>query len=124
LGPKRLFFIGLAYTVGITIALLVPARELPRATFIPGDKVVHSAIHAVLVLLWLAFAFRKQFLAPNWKIYATVVALCLGYGIIIEIFQEWITTSRKADPLDVLANSVGTFLGLGLFLNWKRKFVR
>lgn len=124
LGPKRLLFLGVTYTVGITVALLLPARELPRATFIPGDKIVHVGIHTVLIFVWLLYALRKRFNTIPWKMYATIAVLCTVYGIIVEFFQEWITTSRNADVLDVLANSLGTLLGLALFLFWKKKFVQ
>lgn len=124
LGPKPLLFLGIAYTLIITIALLIPARDIPRATFIPGDKVVHAAIHIILVFVWLTYALQRKLLVSSWPPYAAIVLFCLAYGIIIELFQEWITHSRNADFYDVLANGIGTLLGLALFLKLKQKFVQ
>ena len=39
--------------------------------------------------------------------YLIVIALSFFYGIIIEVFQEIFTQSRKGDFYDVLANSAG-----------------
>jgi len=48
-----------------------------------------------------------------------ILVVCLIYGILIEVTQELYVSSRGAEVLDVIADLVGTGLGLLFFRNYK-----
>jgi len=117
---KSLLFIGILYTSFLTIIFLLPASELPNVKYI-NDKVVHTSLHMVLSFVWLLFFYSYN----NWNIVfknlLVILLLCLFYGIIIEILQQLIITSRNADINDVLSNLLGTIIGITVFWNVKNR---
>lgn len=123
--PKKIVLgVGLLYTLLITIAFLFPASgKLNQFDFvIPIDKLLHLIIHTILAFIWLNIIFIQNNQAINSKLIAITVISCVVYGIIIEIFQQLFIDTRKADLLDVIANSAGTLLGFLLFLKVKFRF--
>ena len=119
-GPNSILFFGIVYTTFITVALLFPNTDyLPKVDLlIPIDKLIHVLISLILVFIWLLYFFKRQrFIVLNLLI--KVIITCFIYGILIEVFQQLFVTTRQADFLDVLANSIGLILGASLF--WKVK---
>ena len=119
-GPNSILFFGIVYTTFITVALLFPNTDyLPKVDLlIPIDKLIHVLISLILVFIWLLYFFKRQrFIVLNLLI--KVIITCFIYGILIEVFQQLFVTTRQADFLDVLANSIGLILGVSLF--WKVK---
>lgn len=110
LAPKTLLWLALAYTLIISIAFLVPGRNIP-STELPIDKFVHVSIHAGLLCVWALYFFRKQKNTIAVKTFFLVAISCLVYGIIIEALQEIFVASRHSDVLDLVANAVGLLLG-------------
>lgn len=119
--PKRILFAGLLYTFLITIIFLMPTQDLPKSNFEWADKIVHISIHVLLASLWFLYVYTKKGKVVAKQI-VLVVALCIGYGIIIEVLQQVLTATRTADVFDVFANTIGTFLGLGVFWTVKNIF--
>nr|WP_249684851.1 VanZ family protein [Flavobacterium sp. CYK-55] len=78
----------------------MPGFEIENA-----DKGVHFIFHLVFTICWYLFLnFGYGF---RFKILRIAFLLSLFYGIAIEFCQEYLTTYRSGDPMDVLANSVG-----------------
>jgi VanZ family protein len=73
------------------------------------DKYVHFTFYFIFVVLWTLFAKSNKL---TKKIKFIVLFSAIGYGILMEICQGLFTTTRTADILDVLANSIGAFMGL------------
>lgn len=69
------------------------------------DKYVHGTLHFVFTLLW--FLYRKNESTNPKQLVLNVIGMSLVYGILIEVAQEFLTVSRKADMLDVAANASG-----------------
>jgi VanZ family protein len=84
---------------------LLPGDELPKA-FDLNDKLSHMAGHAALAAYFTGLVPRRSW----WKIFIALFAL----GIAIEFAQYFMHYGRHGDPRDVLANSCGALLGLGL----------
>ena len=120
LGHKALLSVAVVYTVAITIASLAPISELPKITYEFADKWAHLLIHAALFFIWASGFENIKGSVISWKTISYVLIGCLGYGIIIEILQDVCTTYRKADVLDVVANILGSFVGLLVFLAKRR----
>ena len=126
--PKKIALrVSLFYTLLITIAFLLPASGKLNLfklfdSSIPIDKILHVIIHLILAFLWLNVIFIQNNQVIKVKLIAITVLSCVFYGIIVEILQEQLINSRRADFMDVIANSVGTLLGFLLFLKVKFRF--
>ena len=79
------------------------------------DKLIHGVLFGILSLL-MVIGFTKQNQFKNLKFYAEkhTFIVCFCFGILIEIIQ-YLLPYRTFSWLDVLANTCGTILGLGLF---------
>lgn len=110
-------FIALLYTLALATVCLIQIKELPDVKVSFGDKIFHFLTYSVLTLLWY-YAFFAKFKIGRVKaiIYASVFSIL--FGIIIEVLQGSVTTSRFADIYDVLANTLGVlFTALLLLIN-------
>ena len=75
---------------------------------------MHFIFYFVFVVVWSLFA--KQTNISN-KTKWIILFSAVGYGILMEFCQGAFTTTRKADVLDVVANSLGAIIGL-LFITF------
>ena len=120
LESKYLLFICIIYSVFITVVFLMPAKEIPKLFnfYIQIDKLIHVFIFLILSFLWLLFVNN---LSNDSKpvVLLLIMVVCLIYGILIEVTQELYVSSRGAEVLDVIADLVGTGLGLLFFRNYK-----
>ena len=78
---------------------------------------MHAGAYFVLASCWFFYllvsrpdnyAFKKGFLK--------VSLLVIAFGMLIEVLQGALTTFREPDWADVLANSFGVLIALGLFI--------
>lgn len=92
--------------VGVFAACLLPAPDLPR---VPegGDKIEHALAYFVLALGAVLLHARR---ATLWRPALGLLAM----GVLIEILQGALTTTRSADAADALADAFGILAGLGL----------
>ena len=86
---------------------LLPSDDLPRLMFPGADKLQHMTGYAALSgYAVMLFAHRRG---------RGMAALGLVLlGVLIEGAQSVLTTSRQADPVDMLANLLGIGLGQAL----------
>lgn len=118
-GPKTLLFLGVAYTLFLTLASVSPTSDLPKIDIPWLDKIVHVLLYLILTALWLSFGYVRSSFRFSLKIIVLILIACFGYGIVIEVIQEQFTTFRNADLNDIAANFVGVILGWVVFLKWK-----
>lgn len=83
---------------------LLPAGNLPAPAFPGVDKMEHLIGHGALS----AYA-AMLFATPRARMTAMLGLLLFGIGL--EVAQDAFTSTRRADALDLLANSVGVLLG-------------
>lgn len=97
---------GLFVTALVTIFILAMI-PLPEAfsVFSFQDKLEHCASFVVLMLMGWAGGPR----------HARPIAIGLVlYGLLIEVCQDQFTLNRVGDPWDLLADTVGVLIGLGI----------
>src|SRR5690606_8118206 len=80
-----------------------------------GDKVFYALAYVVLAFLWY-YAFSFQFKFKNTKALLWASVFSVFFGMVIEVFQEVFTTTRQADVMDVVANTVGVLLSAILIM--------
>jgi VanZ family protein len=102
------------WTLFVASLCLMNGTNLPRVGIKGADKYVHFCFHFVFALLWFLYFFLKT----KRLVYSVllVFAFSLFFGIGIELSQAYFTSNRKADVLDVAANTVGALTALSFML--------
>ena len=122
LESKQLLVISIIYSVFITIIFLIPTNEMPKLLhfLIPIDKIIHVFIFLALTFLWLSYI---NSLLNNTKpiVLFFILVVCLLYGILIEVIQEFYVSSIEAEFFDIIADLLGVSLGLLFFRNYKNR---
>lgn len=96
------FWLGLALT---TVVGLMPGSSLPQALLF-WDKAQHGIAYSLLAMSG-ALAFPR-----------TLTKLCLAlvvHGVLLELLQSLFCRGRYGDVYDILADSIGVFIGLMLY---------
>ena len=106
---------------GIVILILtgLPGSLLPHAKPILGlDKVVHFFMYAVFAFACV-WGYRKQYVARDkaYKKRALLlsIVISIAYGCMTELMQEFLVPLRTGDWMDLLADSIGAFVGVLVF---------
>lgn len=103
--PQRWLGAWWAMVLAVIVGSMLPALLLPD---VPrgGDKVQHLLGYFVLAAVAVqVFAGRAALLRAGGGLVAM--------GVLIEIAQGTLTTTRALDPWDALANTLGVLGGLG-----------
>lgn len=108
----------------ITVVSLFPGKKLPGQElrwFEGADKLAHSVIYAVLMLLiGLNFYSRKK--ENNWKISLLSILSVALFGVLMEILQFYLSfLERSFEVYDMIFNFLGALVGYGLFELFKQK---
>ena len=113
LNKSTLFFIAISWTVLITFLSLVKVGSFGSTIPIPNkDKIVHVVLYFGFVVLWSLYKNTSNY---TKKTGIAILCIAICYGILMELLQ-YFTATRSANFNDVLANSLGAFLGF-LFIN-------
>ncbi|HLV38754.1 VanZ family protein [Xanthomarina sp.] len=105
---KRALLIAAFYTIGLVVVSLVKLDLKSVEDIVPSfsDKIFHFMAYALFTWLWFnAFYFKFNF--NKIKGIFTTVVIAIVFGIIIEVLQWLLTSSRSFDLLDILANVLG-----------------
>lgn len=97
-------------TAVATFVILIPASMVPSSHFSNQDKVEHITAMAILGCLWM-LAVRRPI---------SVIIAGIGFGISTELLQKWMALGRTCDPMDALADTVGTMIGVMVVIAWDR----
>lgn len=107
---KNSFWIAFCWTLLILFLSFKSTSSIPNIDIPNIDKVVHFMFYFVFVFLWYRYLFfRKKASRRNVFVLATVAIII---GILIEIGQGYFTETRQSDVFDVMANSLGTIVGV------------
>ena len=83
------------------------------------DKLLHFFAYAIL--MFFSGNFFKLLLKKRLRGWIIGFTLTLGFGLLMEIGQQTLSTSRHADWKDLVANSLGAGLILAIALLSKEK---
>ena len=86
-------------------------------------KTAHLTEYAILAILW-SRALRQPSSTPwRWQLAAAAVVLCFLVASIDEFSQSF-RPSRQGSPYDVLLDTVGASIGVGLIWLWEKTVKR
>ncbi|RXR20629.1 hypothetical protein EQG63_01470 [Flavobacterium amnicola] len=107
---KKSFWIASFWTLLILFLSFKNPSNIPNIDIPNIDKVVHFMFYFVFVFLWYRYLY---FLKKTKTIYVFIlVVIAILLGILIEFGQECFTLTRQADFFDVVANSLGSIVGV------------
>lgn len=106
----------------------IPNSELPDFSLwriLSGDKLIHVFLYGILSFLLLGSSVKQYIyrrIRYNAMLFSFVTSVC--FGVLIEVYQEFVLTDRFGDWADALANGVGAMLGLLLFRVLFKDYIR
>lgn len=109
--------LALIWALVILALSVTPGQELPEVNFWEFDKFAHIGVYGLLSFL-CAIAFVPQYQGSFWRLRRSwvlwiVIAL---YGLAIEGVQGAWIPQRYFDVFDLMANIIGSTLGLFAFI--------
>ena len=109
---------GFIWLIIIFLLGLTPGESMPETNLwdmLSFDKLAHFAIFAILTVLWI-IGLTKQYAYMSLRFNAEKVAVIgsIAVSLLLELFQAFIP-GRSFEYYDMLANTLGVFLGLGSF---------
>ena len=104
------FWLAQVWTLFVAILCLMNGSSLPQIGVTGIDKFVHIAFHFVFTFLWFMYFYIKT--DQIRQVAIGVFFASLLFGIAIEFSQALFTQNRRADVLDVLANTFGSVLAV------------
>jgi len=106
---KYAFWVAVFWTTIIVfLSFKTPSSE-PKLYFENADKIVHFTFYFGFVFLWFRFLlFQKNGIFRNLFV---LVLIAIFLGVLIEILQGLLTTTRQPDVWDAVANSFGALMG-------------
>lgn len=115
---KQARFLAVLWTLLILLGCFTPSKDLPKVDVPLIDKWTHFVFFGGFTFLWLcAYPRPKAF----WRFNIFFVSVC--FGAFIEIMQ-WALPflGRSSELMDLVADSIGGILGVGLFWVLRRKY--
>lgn len=108
---KNIFLIAALIWTGLILYFcLENAKNIPSINILYLDKVIHLTFHFIFTILWFLY-FKKKFKnSNNFNLLTITLFVSFVFGIVIELIQQYFTTTRSADVFDILANLFGAFL--------------
>jgi len=76
------------------------------------DKLGHLVIYALFSILMFFGIVKNRKEMPTNTNALLVVGLCSAYGVMMELMQFTFFTGRYFEVLDIIANIIGSFIGL------------
>ncbi|MAX80742.1 MAG: hypothetical protein CL843_11295 [Crocinitomicaceae bacterium] len=107
----------------ILILSIAPHEEFENKSMDNLDKVVHFFFYGVLShLIMLSFLKQRQYKQLHQYGVYVAFGITFLYGLGIEILQGTVFVSRSIEAMDMLANTIGSLLGLVSFYLIYRTF--
>lgn len=124
LEPKGLLFFAILITALITTGSLINSSSIPKVNIDLSDKIIHSLAYFLLFIVWAFYGALSTKKKSYKQVAAFAAILVFIYGIIIEVLQEQLSPTRRADVNDVLANTIGILLGILIYSLTVKKILK
>jgi VanZ family protein len=111
--------LAIGWLILMCILFVIPGSALPEQSWfadIQLDKLVHIGLFSVLIFLWCS-AFELGLPANAW----IVIMTAIFYGLLVEYVQKTWIPNRSFDLYDLIADAIGSIVGLMVWLRVYRK---
>lgn len=107
------------WLIVLSVLSLTPGNKLPEIEFdlFELDKLVHFSFYFTLVIL-MNIGFRIKKSEPFYKSIVLIVVIGVLIGWSIEYLQGNFITNRFFDYSDIIANGLGTIVGMLIYVNY------
>lgn len=116
---KNSFWIAFLWTLLILFLSFKSPSNIPNITLPNIDKVVHFMFYFVFVFLWYRYFFFIK--KTKTRHLFVLVGIAIIVGILVEMGQGYFTLTRQADVFDVVANSLGSIVGVFISISFLNK---
>lgn len=111
------YWLSIVVIIIIFIACFINTSALPAPPVLNFDKIVHSILFLGLAgVLFFDNTCYLRFPISKTRIFLSAFILPVALGGIIEIMQEYLTTTRSGDWFDFLFDGIGGLIGWGVAL--------
>lgn len=125
LATRIFLIIAILYTLVITSLSLIQLGKISIGDFNPTDKMMHLGAYFVLGFVWFFYyLFKKEDINIRIRGFLNISLIIIFFGMLIEVLQGALTDYRDPDWADILANSIGVLLALGMCLGFLKFFKR
>ncbi|RKS55948.1 hypothetical protein BC962_0923 [Gillisia mitskevichiae] len=125
MAARLILIIAVFYTIFISYLSLIQLGKISLGDFNPTDKMMHLGAYFVLGFVWFFYyLFKNQDKSIRFKGFFNISVLIILFGMLIEVLQGALTDYRDPDWADILANSIGVLLALGMCLGFLKFFKR
>lgn len=106
------YFLSISVILLILILSFMSAEQLPESPEDNFDKVVHIFMYLGLsgIIFFDETNYFRHSISRKWIFYSILI-FPITFGGIIELMQEYFTTTRTGDWFDFLFNVIGSFFG-------------
>lgn len=81
------------------------------------DKLIHFLWYYVLYIAWYLFLLKQNPIRINFY-YRIILLICIiGFGLLIELLQQYLFIKRSAELYDFLADCLGAIIAFITFFN-------
>jgi VanZ family protein len=114
---KQILLLAALFWTGVILFFcLENAKNIPQIDIPYLDKVIHAFFHFVFTTLWFLYLKKKLNGLNNMRLLGFSFIGSFFLGIAIELMQQYFTTTRSADILDIMANLFGASLAVIVIL--------
>jgi len=110
---SRTFWFTLLWALFILFISVIPGEDLPSLSIWEADKLAHALVYAMLCAgVILTLRIQNTWVKNRLKAIIFALVLCNLYGAGIECIQGLFLPSRTFDIYDLMANGIGTLMGV------------
>lgn len=103
-------------TISILVLSLMKTDQFPSIEIEATDKVYHILAYFALTLSWHFHYTVTHLQKAKIKVLLRILLLIIGFGIVIEILQNSVTSYRTFDLKDIYANTFGSGIATLIFV--------
>ena len=111
------------YSTVLAVLSLIHISGIQEVNYSHIDKVFHFIAYSGLSWLWFKALYYKFNYTFNKSLVITAIVSII-FGIIIEVLQGMITSTRVAESNDILANICGVSLTIAILFLFKNEEVK
>lgn len=104
---QLLLVVSILYTITLIVLSLINIDNMPDLGSSMDDKIFHVIAYLILSVLWITYVKPLN----NKRLITVAILGSIGLGVLMEVMQYLFNPNRSFDVFDMLANTLGVFIG-------------